>query len=65
MLVSLCIAVFVTQVKGNQKSFGTALVPLDFQFLPLPLALGILITEELRKVVVRTWPKGLVESIAW
>jgi sodium/potassium-transporting ATPase subunit alpha len=53
------------QVNGIQKSFGTALVPLDFKFLPLPLALGILVMDELRKFVVRTWPKGLVASIAW
>jgi sodium/potassium-transporting ATPase subunit alpha len=65
ILISLCIAIFVTQVKGVQNLFGTAAVPLEFWFLPLPLALGILIMDELRKVVVRTWPKGPVARIAW
>ena len=65
ILVSFCIAVFVTEVKGIQNLFGTGPVPLEFWVIPIPLALGILIMDEIRKLVVRTWPNGLVARIAW
>ncbi|KAI9848019.1 MAG: hypothetical protein M1838_000665 [Thelocarpon superellum] len=64
-LISLIIAVFVTEVPGIQNLFGTASVPLEFWFLPLPLALGILAMDELRKVGVRAWPRGFLARIAW
>ena len=65
MAISLGIAIFVTEVKGIQDLFVTASVPLEFWFLPIPLALGILIMDEIRKVLVRTWPKGPVAKVAW
>jgi sodium/potassium-transporting ATPase subunit alpha len=63
--ISLSIAVFVTEEPGIQKIFGTASVPIEFWLLPLPLALGILIMDETRKLIVRSWPKGPVAKIAW
>lgn len=65
MGISLAIAVFVTLEPGIQRIFGTEAVPLEFWFLPLPLALGILVVDEGRKVVVRGWPGGWVARIAW
>jgi sodium/potassium-transporting ATPase subunit alpha len=65
IVISLAIAIFVTEVPGIQNLFITAGIPLEFWFFPLPLALGILIMDELRKVVVRTWPKGPIARIAW
>lgn len=65
MAISLGIAIFVTEVKGIQNLFITASIPLEHWFLPLPLALGILIMDEMRKLVVRTWPRGPVARIAW
>lgn len=65
MALSLVIAVFVTMEPGMQNLFGTATVPIEFWFLPIPLAVGLLIMDELRKVVVRTWPKGPIARIAW
>ena len=59
------IAIFVTEDPGIQKLFGTASVPIEFWLLPLPLALSILCMDEIRKVCVRTWPKGLLARIAW
>ncbi|OCK80749.1 putative Na/K ATPase alpha 1 subunit [Lepidopterella palustris CBS 459.81] len=64
-LASFVIAVFVTEVRGIQNLFGTASVPIEFWLLPLPLALGILIMDELRKLVVRNWPQGPIAKIAW
>jgi sodium/potassium-transporting ATPase subunit alpha len=61
--ISLSIAVFVTEQSGIQSIFGTASVPLEFWLLPLPLALGILMMDEIRKLIVR--PKGPIARIAW
>jgi sodium/potassium-transporting ATPase subunit alpha len=65
ILISLCIAIFVTEVPGIQSLFGTASVPIEFWLIPLPLALGILFMDEIRKLIVRTWPKGPLARIAW
>lgn len=64
-VVSLAIAIFVTEQKGIQNLFGTASVPIKFWMIPIPLGLGILIMDEVRKVIVRTWPKGIVAKVAW
>jgi sodium/potassium-transporting ATPase subunit alpha len=64
-VVSVAIAVFVTEVPGIQSLFGTASVPLKHWFLPIPLAIGLLAMDEVRKVVVRTWPKGPIARMAW
>lgn len=64
-LMSFVIAVFVTEEKGIQTVFGTASVPIEFWLTPLPLALGILVMDEIRKLLVRKWPKGPVAKIAW
>ena len=63
--VSLGIAIFVTEVQGLQNLFGTASVPIKFWCLPIPLAIGLLGMDEVRKVLVRTWPKGPIARIAW
>lgn len=65
MLISLVIAIFVTEVTGIQSLFGTASIPLQFWFIPLPLALGILIMDEIRKLIVRLFPRSLIAKAAW
>ncbi|KAJ5935937.1 hypothetical protein N7454_005235 [Penicillium verhagenii] len=65
LAVSLSIAIFVTEEPGLQRIFGTGSAPLEFWFLPLPLALDILCMDELRKLSVRLWPKGPTARIAW
>jgi sodium/potassium-transporting ATPase subunit alpha len=52
-------------VPGIQSLFGTASIPLEFWFLPLPLALGILCMDEIRKVLVRSFPRSIFARIAW
>ena len=64
-LTALVIAIFVTEEPGLKKLFATGSVPIEFWFLPLPLALGILMMDELRKLLVRVWPKGPIERISW
>jgi sodium/potassium-transporting ATPase subunit alpha len=65
MLISLCIAIFVTEVPGIQNLFDTESVPIEFWFIPIPLGLGILLVDEIRKYIVRTYPKSFVARIAW
>ncbi|KAL3954191.1 hypothetical protein ACCO45_012147 [Purpureocillium lilacinum] len=64
MAISLAIAVFVTEVPGIQNLFGTASVPIEFWVIPIPLALGILCMDEIRKLVVRLFPNGPIARIA-
>jgi sodium/potassium-transporting ATPase subunit alpha len=64
-LVSLAIAVFVTEEPGLQQIFETASAPIEFWFYPIPLALGVLVMDEVRKLVVRVWPGGFIAKIAW
>lgn len=65
MLISLVIAIFVTEVPGIQSLFGTASIPLQFWFIPLPLALGILIMNEIQKLIIRLFPRSLIAKAAW
>lgn len=65
MLISLLIAIFVTEVPGLQSLFGTASVPIHYWFIPFGLALGILVIDELRKVLVRLFPRGPMAWISW
>ncbi|KAK5115090.1 hypothetical protein LTR62_001787 [Meristemomyces frigidus] len=64
-VVAVGIAVFVTEIPGIQRLFGTAAVPWEFWVLPLPLAVGILCLDEGRKAAVRFWPEGWLARIAW
>jgi sodium/potassium-transporting ATPase subunit alpha len=59
------IAVFVTAVPGINSLFATAPVPIEFWLIPIPLSLGILIMDEMRKLAVRCFPKGPLARIAW
>lgn len=65
MITALIIAIFVTEVNGIQNLFGTAKVPLEFWFIPIPLALGILCADEMRKLIVRNFPKSFFAKLAW
>ncbi|KAG6884877.1 hypothetical protein C0992_005662 [Termitomyces sp. T32_za158] len=65
MILSFVIAIIVTEVPKIQKVFSTRPVPLLFWLIPLPLALAMLIMDEIRKLLVRTYPKGFLARIAW
>ncbi len=65
MAISLAIAVFVTEVPAIQTLFVTASVPIEFWLIPVPLALGILSMDELRKLIVRLFPRGPIARVAW
>ncbi|RAH47860.1 cation-translocating P-type ATPase [Aspergillus brunneoviolaceus CBS 621.78] len=65
ILVSLAIAIFVTEEPGLQSLFNTASIPLEFWCIPLGLAVGVLMMDEIRKVVVSMFPHSVVAKVAW
>lgn len=64
-LLGFIIAIFVTEVPGLQNLFLTASVPVMYWLIPLPLALGIIAMDEIRKLLVRAFPRGLIAKISW
>ncbi|KAF5025564.1 hypothetical protein F66182_2372 [Fusarium sp. NRRL 66182] len=65
IIISLIIAIFVTEVPGINRLFDTEPVPLEFWLVPMPLGLGILLVDEARKFAVRRYPTSFLARIAW
>lgn len=65
MAVSLLIAVFLSYVPAFQRVFLTRGVNVEHYFLPIAFGVGMLMLEETRKLVVRTWPRGILAKLAW
>ncbi|CEP09916.1 hypothetical protein [Parasitella parasitica] len=65
MLCSLIVAIIVTEVPWIQQTLLTSSVPIKHWLIPIPLALGILIMDEIRKLLVRTFPKSIIAKLAW
>ncbi|KAH8589244.1 hypothetical protein B0O99DRAFT_692649 [Bisporella sp. PMI_857] len=65
IVFSLVMAVFWLYIKPLQKVLGTTGVPVEHWFLPMTFGLGILLLDEGRKFVVRTWPQGVLAKLAW
>ncbi|KAF9447587.1 sodium-potassium ATPase [Macrolepiota fuliginosa MF-IS2] len=63
--MALCIGIFFHYIPWFQKVFQTRPVPVESFFIPLTFGLGLLILDELRKLVVRQYPKGLMAKLAW
>ncbi|KAJ3335854.1 hypothetical protein HDU93_004240 [Gonapodya sp. JEL0774] len=65
MAVSILWALAWLYGPGIQFAFGTTPVPVKYWFIPFGFALGILVLDEARKLVVRTYPKSIVAKVAW
>lgn len=57
MVLTALIAVVNLYGRGLQDVFGTAPIPGMFWGIPFAFAAGILIMDEIRKLIVRTYPK--------
>jgi sodium/potassium-transporting ATPase subunit alpha len=57
MIATALIAVLNLYGPGLQRVFGTAPIPGMFWGVPFSFALGILCMDEVRKLIVRTYPK--------
>jgi sodium/potassium-transporting ATPase subunit alpha len=65
MLGTALIAVVNLYGPGLQKVFNTTPIPAMFWGPPFGFALAVLIVDELRKLIVRTYPKSLIARMAW
>ncbi|KAK3359504.1 hypothetical protein B0T25DRAFT_447450 [Lasiosphaeria hispida] len=65
ILFALVMAFFWLYIPALQTALGTAEVPVEHWFLPMSFGLGILLFDEGRKFLVRTWPRGFIGRIAW
>ena len=64
-VIAIGVGTLFSYIPGIQNVFGTRGVPVKVWFIPLSFALGILVLDELRKLVVRTYPKSLLAKAAW
>ncbi|RBQ79736.1 hypothetical protein VDGD_02927 [Verticillium dahliae] len=65
VLFALGMALFWLYVPEFQRVVGTAVVPVEYWFLPMSFGLFVLGVDEARKYAVRTWPKGFFARTAW
>ncbi|KZT07880.1 calcium ATPase transmembrane domain M-containing protein [Laetiporus sulphureus 93-53] len=65
MIGTALVAVVNLYGHGLRKVFGTAAIPGMYWGIPFGFACGILIMDELRKLIVRTYPKSFVAKMAW
>jgi len=65
MIGTVLVAVTNLYGPGLENVFGTTPIPGRFWGLPFCFALGILMMDETRKLIVRTYPKSIVAKIAW
>jgi sodium/potassium-transporting ATPase subunit alpha len=64
ILFALAIGLIFTMIPGIDY-LGCAPVPVAHWFLPMALGLGLLCVDELRKMMKRRYPSGLIAKIAW
>jgi sodium/potassium-transporting ATPase subunit alpha len=57
--------VYISVAPGSSNIFALGQVPAKYWFIPIPLALGLLVMDEMRKLYVRRFPKSWVAKAAW
>jgi sodium/potassium-transporting ATPase subunit alpha len=65
IVFALLIAIFFLYVPKFHDVLGTATVPTEFWFIPMGFGMAILLIDEARKFLVRTYPTGILAKIAW
>ncbi|KAH6562071.1 hypothetical protein BASA50_004195 [Batrachochytrium salamandrivorans] len=65
IIATYSIAIINFYGPGIQTIFGTAVIPVKYWFLPLAFGVGILAMDEIRKLIVRSYPKSFIARIAW
>ncbi|RPD63077.1 sodium-potassium ATPase [Lentinus tigrinus ALCF2SS1-6] len=63
--MALCIGIFFHYVPWFQKVFLTRQIPVEFFFIPITFGLGLLLMDEVRKVIVRQYPKSFLARVSW
>jgi len=62
---ALLLGIFFHYVPWFNKVFQTRPLPLEFFFIPLTFGLSLLILDELRKLIVRKYPRSFLAFVAW
>ncbi|KAI8072363.1 putative Na/K ATPase alpha 1 subunit [Gongronella butleri] len=65
MASALIVAIVVTEVPWFNNVMQTGPVPIRHWLIPLPLALGMIVMDDIRKVIVRVFPNSFVAKAAW
>jgi sodium/potassium-transporting ATPase subunit alpha len=65
IIFALLIAIFFLYPTKFQEVLATAPVPAMHWFIPMGFGVAILLLDELRKFMVRRYPKGFMAKIAW
>lgn len=65
IIFALLIAIFFLYVPNFHDSLGTAIVPVEYWFLPMGFGMGLLLLDEGRKFLVRRYPTSFVARVAW
>ncbi|UZJ57002.1 hypothetical protein CBS101457_006322 [Exobasidium rhododendri] len=65
IIASFSFAIFFSYVPAIQRVFLTRGIPVEYFFLPVAFGIVLLSFDELRKLIVRTYPKSIVAKIAW
>ena len=61
----MLIVIFFLYVPKFQQVLGEVPVPAEHWFLPMTFGLAILLLDELRKFLIRKYPKGFLARVAW
>ncbi|KAI5362254.1 Putative P-type ATPase, HAD superfamily, P-type ATPase, transmembrane domain superfamily [Septoria linicola] len=62
---ALVIAIFFLYVERFHNVLQTAIIPAEYWFFPMAFGMGILLLDEGRKYIVRSYPKSIVAKVAW
>lgn len=65
MALSLLVAIFLSYVPAFQRVFLTRGVSVEHYFLPMAFGVGMLLIEEARKFIIRTYPRSIIAKMAW
>jgi sodium/potassium-transporting ATPase subunit alpha len=61
----MVIAIFFTYVPTVHSVLDTAIVPVEYWFLPFGFGMGLLLLDETRKFLVRRYPRSILAKMAW
>ncbi|KAI8351050.1 putative K, P-type ATPase [Mortierella sp. GBAus27b] len=65
MFCSLAVAVLVTETPAINEVMLTNPIPRKYWLLPIPCAIAVLLLDEIRKLLVRSFPKSVIAKYAW
>ncbi|KAK5686981.1 hypothetical protein LTS10_001117 [Elasticomyces elasticus] len=65
IVFALLIAILFLYVPKFHSVLGTSIVPVEYWFLPMAFGMGVLLLDEGRKYLIRTYPKSIIAKAAW